>query len=265
MKPKLWLTVDSDDIRHIPRHQGHPKRSKKKLAEPYQVSEPSPDLLLGMKGFSKWIDDGGSATLFVIAEQLESLEFSKWLEELLSTGRILIACHGLSHRSWSAWGEDIEGFSQALADATLRLKEFGGKYWRPWFRAPAGYIAPWMAEVLAAHEYLVDSSVNESWLTKRKTGPRNSWAAVKTAVKEAGIVEREWLINRSFWVKIPVCGPALHIPFLKTISKRSWRFVSSLEKANPIEVENADCDVVTVYWHILDHARKKGDWRPPFV
>ncbi len=260
---RLWLTVDSDDIRHLPRHQGHPTRSRHSLPVDCDGTGPSPELKIGMEGFSRWFSEGGEATLFLIADQLDSVDFRNWLQPMLETGRLRIASHGNTHRSWAAWPKDVEGFTSELKVATKRLRDFSGTAWRPWFRAPAGYIAPWMAQVLAELGYIVDSSVNPTVLLKRKTGHGNNWKKVAIAMKSNGLVERQWLTKKVLGLSLPSCGPALHKSFLKNISKRQWLANSSLERATDSDIENPDVEIVTVYWHLLDHARESGKWLPP--
>lgn len=260
---RLWLTVDSDDIRHLPRHQGHPTRSRHSLPVDCDGAGPSPELKIGMEGFSRWFSEGGEATLFLIADQLDSVDFRNWLQPMLETGRLRVASHGNTHRSWAAWPKDVEGFTSELKVATKRLRDFSGTAWRPWFRAPAGYIAPWMAQVLAELGYIVDSSVNPTVLLKRKTGHGNNWKKVAIAMKSNGLVERQWLTKKVLGLSLPSCGPALHKSFLKNISKRQWLANSSLERATDSDIENPDVEIVTVYWHLLDHARESGKWLPP--
>ena len=75
----VWLTVDSDDIRHIPTSQGHPTRSK---GVPHEGT--SPEMATAMKYFREWLDKTQvSLTIFVIADQLDDSQFSEWLRELL--------------------------------------------------------------------------------------------------------------------------------------------------------------------------------------
>ncbi len=260
---RLWLTIDSDDIRHLPRYQGHPLRSRHPLPMDCTKSDPSPKLKIGMEGFSRWFAEAGEVTLFLIADQLDSVDFKNWLKPMLDTGRLRIASHGNTHRSWAAWPEDVEGFTAELQIATKRLKEFSGEAWRPWFRAPAGYIAPWMAQVLSNLGYVVDSSVNPSALLKRKTGHGNNWNKVVAAMKNNGLVERQWLTKKVLGLSLPSCGPALHKTFLKSISRRQWLSQSSLEHATDSDIEDSDAEIVTVYWHLLDHARNSGKWLPP--
>ena len=65
MRP--WLTVDSDDLRHLPKFQGHPRRSK-----PIAQERISSIFQLGMQRFSEWLDTHNfPVTMFVIADQLE--------------------------------------------------------------------------------------------------------------------------------------------------------------------------------------------------
>ena len=259
--PELWLTVDSDDQRHRPGQQGHPTRSRSTSAP--QAASPSLRLRKGMEGFARWhLEQPGqrAATIFVIADQLGDAGFRNWLAELLSASpHITVACHGLNHRSWSAWGEDEEGFTAALRLAKREIMEFVGPAWRPWFRAPAGYVAPWMSRVLASEGFTVDSSVNPSMLVERKAGKGNSWHQVEAAMELAGVVERPWLTSGIG----PACGPALHLPILRGFAKRAWRRISSLPLASDANICDRSREVVTVYWHLDDHARRNGRWAPP--
>ena len=175
MKP-VWLTVDSDDIRHTPKNQGHPTRSKGAAHE-----NSSDTMLKAMESFRNWLDRTQvSLTIFVIADQLDDPVFSKWLRDLLDAHpQVTVGCHGLTHRCWSAYPEDPEGLLKALVEADVKLHDFAKDAWRPWFRAPAGYIAPWMAPVIAKAGFELDSSVNPSWLVRKKAGPWKDWAAVK--------------------------------------------------------------------------------------
>lgn len=259
----LWITVDSDDFRHLPKFQGHPVRSKAILPERYGSTNPSDELKAGMNGFRKWILDGGKATLFVIADQLDSMEFKEWLLELIETGRINLGVHGNTHRSWSAWPEDRQKFASELSIANEKIKNFAQEAWRPWFRAPAGYIAPWMAEVLKEQGFKVDSSVNKSRLLLSKTGVARSWLAVEKEMQKHGVIEREWLTSNLLGLSLPACGPALHMKSIGWLSKRAWRKCKNMPIAEDKIIENAEKRVVTVYWHLLDHAKKNGKWTPP--
>ena len=144
MRP-IWLTVDSDDIRHVPSSQGHPTRSK---GIPHEGT--SDEMLEAMSAFRKWLDRTQvTLTIFVIADQLDDSIFNHWLKDLLHNHpQVTIGCHGLTHRCWSAYPEDEDGFLAAIVEADVKLHQFAGDAWRPWFRAPAGYIAPWMACLL---------------------------------------------------------------------------------------------------------------------
>ena len=275
-RPPLWLTVDSDDIRHLPRHQGHPHRSRVPIPEGAAGHAPSEVLMSGMAGFSRWLGEAAAdtlVTLFVIGDQLEDPPFRSWLRALLArhTGgeqaRLTVGVHGWSHRSWSAWPADSSGFSDALARAGRAIDDVAGAGARHWFRAPAGYIAPWMAPLLADHGVILDSSVNPSWLLRSKTGrgrgslPRaNGWAAVTQAMRESQIIERPWLTTS---LGLPACGPALHHRCLRRAATRAW------SNAGPALLHDEDVlldpaqPVTTVYWHLLDHARHQEAWHPP--
>lgn len=263
-----WLTVDFDDERHVPRFSGHPTRSRhaqayieeaglnKQLSEPFKA---------GMKGFEEWLGTNSHpVTLFVIADLFLSEEFSQWFSHLLEAypERLTVGCHGLNHRSWSAWPEDKGGFSQALQQATQILRKMAGDAYRPWFRAPGGYMAPWMASVLAEHGYKVDSSINPSWLVKRKAGKGNSWTDVAQSLQDSNLVSRPWKTSLS----LPMNGPALSLFPLSILARWSWRKAPHSIEAKDIDrtVTNSKQEVTTLYWHLLDHARKKATWKPPF-
>lgn len=249
MRP-VWLTVDTDDLRHTPVSQGHPTRSKGTTHE-----GTSPEMKLAMKSFRKWLDRTQvSLTMFVIADQLDDKYFATWLKDLLENhDQVTIACHGLTHKCWSAYPKDEEGFLAALVEADVKLHKFAKDAWRPWFRAPAGYIAPWMAPIIAKAGFELDSSVNPSWIVRKKAGPWKDWNAVLKALKDSGLVSRPWLCKFG----MPTCGPALSIPILRNNAKRVWKKLGPF--VLPDETEE------TVYWHVLDHGRKNGTWKPPLM
>lgn len=202
-----------------------------------------------MQGFERWLEETGyPVTIFVIADQLHG-EFLKWLQRMVSEYEIHIGCHGLTHKSWSAWGEDVEGFSLALSESINKIRDAVGEAYRPWFRAPAGYIAPWMAQVLSENGIEVDSSVNPSWLVRNKSA--GGWSNVAKAMDEAGIIEKPWLTK----LTLPACGPALFKFPLSIIANRAWRNLEG-------EISGPEGNQ-TIYWHILDHARQGGNWSPP--
>jgi hypothetical protein len=99
MKP-VWLTVDSDDIRHTPKFQGHPTRSKGVAHK-----GTSNEMKDAMNAFRNWLDRTQvTLTIFVIADQLDDDVFSEWLADLLQNHpQVTIGCHGLTHRCWSAF------------------------------------------------------------------------------------------------------------------------------------------------------------------
>ena len=255
-----WFTVDSDDVRHLPKHQGHPTRSRAAYEGP--ALEPSEVFVQGWKGLMAWMDTHeATVTVFVITDLLESEAFPLLLREALARfpQRLTVGCHGHTHRSWSAWGEDVDGFSAMLNRSTALLKQHAGEAFRPYFRAPNGYVAPWMGEVLARHGYRVDSSVNPSWLVRKKAAG-HSWSSVASAMKSAGVIERPWLTR---WT-LPVNGPALFRFPLSVLSARAWKNVPPLLKPSELHaIEQAGVDVTTVYCHVLDFARKNGKWIPP--
>ena len=255
-----WLTVDCDDIRHIPKHHGHPTRTK----SPIQSNCLSADFKQGMQGFETWLSSHDKpVTLFVIADSLESQEFRDWLSDLIKnfTDRITIGSHGLDHKSWSAWPENSDLFRDSIKQAILLISDFAKSNFRPWFRAPAGYMAPWMAQPLVDCRITVDSSINDTLLTKSKSGKGNTWQQVRDACQQVELVEREWLTK---W-KLPVNGPALSKFPLSVIAKSAWKNLPSILKPNDVTefLENENKQITTVYWHILDHSRKNGNWQPP--
>ncbi|MBT3771387.1 MAG: polysaccharide deacetylase family protein [Euryarchaeota archaeon] len=258
----LWLTVDSDDIRHRPRFFGHPTRSRHTLPPEFNAATPSPDLLKGMQGFTTWIKEKQDCpiTLFIIGEQLLDDFFCNWVVELLDISKnITVGCHGWDHRSWSAWPKDRNSFSTNVVRAKKLIMSVVGDAWRPWFRAPAGYIAPWMAVVLKEQGFVLDTSINPSFLVRNKFGPQKNWKLVENAMCENNIIERPWLNS---WLG-PACGPALHIPGLAGVSRRLWLKKSSLSHATEKQLLAQKTNVVTLYWHLTDHARNNGKWTPP--
>ena len=130
-----WMTVDTDDLRHLPKHQGHPTRSTHPFTAPRD--ELSPDFQQGWTGFVDWMaSHQGAVTLFVITDLLENPDFAGALQHALEAfpGRLTVGCHGHTHRSWSAWGEDVEGFRTMLQTSTALLKTHAGPGFRPYFR-----------------------------------------------------------------------------------------------------------------------------------
>ena len=257
---RTWLTVDFDDLRHVPSAQGHPTRSRpsalnKVLSDTYRVA---------MKGFESWLaDTTHPTTLFVIADLFESDEFGKWFDRVLKKHgqRLTVGCHGLTHRSWSAWPEDKSGFSSALKQATAILSKRAPDHFRHWFRAPAGYIAPWMAEVLAQERYVVDSSVNPSWVVAKKAGKGNSWSDVMRAMRAHNVIERPWATR----LGLPANGPALTMFPLSLLAKGLWKNAPTILSVDEVDevIPNRAQPIVTLYWHVLDHARNDGAWLPP--
>ena len=277
----IWLTIDTDDIDHHPTNFGHPKRTKHHI-QTSKMWEPSTKFVTSMNKFRDWYfqdPEGRSVTLFVIAEQLNSKVFRDWLDELLSdsrkeNGELWVGCHGLSHKCWSAWGEDKHNFKEDLLVACSKISSVVGVHWRPWFRAPGGYIAPWMAKILKDCNIEVDTSINPSSLLIRKSGKSskrnkkkwNGWDTVSNAMSKEGITEREWLTSKICGIEMPACGPALHIPLLKYFSKRVWyNTIKSHEIASENAIINSEKEVFTLYWHLLDYSRDNGKWKPPYL
>ena len=160
-----------------------------------------------------------AVTIFIIADQCENKEFVSTIHDLETVfgERITIGCHGLTHRSWSAWPEDSQRFSEDLEQATSILKQHFPDSFRPWFRAPAGYISDWMAPILSQQGYTVDTSVNPSWLVSKKARP--SRLMVIKSMESHGILERQWKTRFS----LPTCGPAQHIMGLRWNARQAWK------------------------------------------
>jgi len=259
---RTWLTVDTDDAHHRPWRQGHPTRSKDPSGQ-WTARQPSKAWIASIERFGDWVQQTGHAvTVFVIQDQLVHPHARKALLDLAARCGTLLtfASHGTSHRSWGAWPEDAAGLTAAVKRSFAANEEAFGEQARPWFRAPSGYVAPWMAEALAQAGVTVDSSVNPSRLVRRKAGPTRRWSDVIEAMDHAGVLERTWHVHRGW----PVCGPALHLPGMAGRARRAWNNLPPLLMAEEVKgaVEGRD-ELATVYWHVVDHMRRKGRWRPP--
>ena len=248
-----WLSVDTDDLIHLPSNRGHPHRSSEPMPSWHtQGYRATSRLLKATDRFIEWAKEGPPVTVFLIAEQLDCPEFTKRMDTMLSMPNILVACHGWGHRCWSAWPEDIESFSQMLVAARDRISAYAGESWRPWFRAPGGYVESWMAGPLAGAGFRLDSSVNPSRWVNRKMG--GDWSKVQHSMEECGIIERPWLTTMIG----PACGPALSLFPFSLFAKPAWKRNSKIITSDP---ENKPS--VALYWHLLDHDRKSGGWAPP--
>ena len=269
MSSKYWFSVDSDDLHHHPSISGHPTRSK---VSPWCLDlDPRPmsnTLIHSFNSLQEWWQKRGDEeilTIFVVAEQFEDPLFIDAMSSLQhSRPGLRIGIHGLKHICWSAWGNRSEEFSYALSESIRIIQTFSGASFRPWFRAPGGYIAPWMIPILKSQGITLDSSINPVWLLRRKTGNNenrkiNGWQKVRNELILNGIIEREWLVKR----QLPTNGPALHIPFLRHHSKWTWkRELSNLQCSNDQELLDPAISITSVYWHVLDHSRQ-GGWTPP--
>ena len=268
--PPIWLTIDSDDLFHHPKFQGHPTRSKMKTDN----SKMSSLMSFCLDKFESWHQRHIHIpiTIFIIAQQLECDSFNRKISEIIlkskkNGGKITIGCHGYKHKCWSAFAPNKILFEKDLELAKKILIEFAGDSWRPWFRAPGGYVAPWMAEVLKKMNFELDSSVNPSKLLSIKSGKRkgkwgfNGWNSIKIAMKNNGIIERPWLTTG--FPALPVCGPALHIPILKYFAKSKWKRISKASFADEKDILNSKIKIITLYWHLLDYGKKNQTWEPP--
>ena len=269
MTSRYWFSVDSDDLHHHPSISGHPTRSK---ITPWCLDlDPRPmsnTLIHSFNSLQKWWQTRGDEeilTIFVVAEQFEGPFFVDAIRSIQhSRPGLRIGIHGLKHICWSAWGNRSEEFNYALSESIRIIQTFSGAAFRPWFRAPGGYIAPWMIPILKSQGITLDSSINPVWLLRKKTGKNenkriNGWQKVRNEIIHNGIIEREWLVKRG----LPTNGPALHIPFLRHHSKWTWkRELSNLQCSNDQELLDPTISMASIYWHVLDHSRQVG-WTPP--
>ena len=116
-----------------------------------------------------------------------------------------------------------------------------------------------MAPVLAEAGYVVDTSVNPSWLVKSKAGGA-AWKSVVDAMENAGLTERPWLTRRT----LPVNGPALFKFPLSLNAKAAWKrappcslptnWLRWKTRRKPSPRSTATC---------LTFARHAGTWQPP--
>ncbi len=266
---RIWCSLDTDDVHHHPAISGHPSRSKDTpWPQNQSLRTMSERLSRGFDGFESWWSsqsEDSRITFFVIGEQLEDPNFVQRLQYIIGLRPgITIGIHGWNHICWSAWGPRPDEFKSILEKSIELISFKVGSAFRPWFRAPGGYIAPWMAPVLASVGISMDSSINPVFLLRHKTGRDalgkvNGWESIRESMIAASIVEREWYTRHY----LPVNGPALHHPALRFHSRLSWRRLRSAEHANDEEILSKSDAVVSVYWHLLDHARLNGHWQPP--
>ena len=209
--------------------------------------------------------DDDLLTIFIIGEQLDDPRFVEVIQNLISSRRgLTIGIHGLKHICWSAWVDCSDDFSRSLEKSINKIRNVAGESFRPWFRAPGGYIAPWMIPILKNHGITLDSSINPVWLLRKKSGKNengkiNGWQQVRNELNKSQIIEREWLVKRG----LPTNGPALHIPLLRSHSKWVWnKKLSNLQSSNDQELLDPSISIMSIYWHILDHNRR-GGWTPP--
>ena len=264
-----WFSVDSDDLHHHPSVSGHPTRSS---ILPWCLdidSRPMSDALFKSFTFFQewWVSrkDDDLLTIFIIGEQLDDPRFIEAIQNLISSRQgLTIGIHGLKHICWSAWENRSDDFSISLEKSINKIRNVVGESFRPWFRAPGGYIAPWMIPILKDHGIVLDSSINPVRLLQRKTGRDengkiNGWKKMIAAFNQTGIVEREWLTSHG----IPTNGPALHLPLLRTHSAWVWkRVLSGSSCVNEKELLDPSISITSIYWHVLDHGRRKK-WSPP--
>lgn len=221
----------------------------------------SQQYLEGLEGCLHWLESNEiHVTFFIVTDLFEHPAFCDWMQRLIlrCPNKVTFGCHGHTHRSWSAWPKDEEGFSAMLSRSLPLLKERTESLFRPFFRAPNGYIAPWMAPILAQHDITLDSSINPSWVVKNKSA--GGWKQVRRAMQEAQVLEREWATSLS----VPINGPALFRWPLSILSRRIWNRASNF--IGPDEhhlISDSSIQIRTLYCHILDFGRMNGMWQPP--
>jgi hypothetical protein len=141
-----------------------------------------------------------------------------------------------------------------------RISQFAGDKFRPWFRAPGGYIAPWMIDVLSHHGVTLDSSISKTRVSSRKIGQKNGYNMVCSKVAASGMVEREWFSRFG----IPLTGPALRIPVLRSLSRRGWNKVTkNAICCSDLVIHTPQDAVDSLYWHLIDFSMNGGKWVPP--
>ena len=115
-------------------------------------------------------------------------------------------------------------------------------------------MSSWMAAPLAAAGFKLDSSINPSkWVNRKMNG---DWKKVNQSMERSGVIERKWLTTMIG----PACGPALSLFPFSFFANRAWKSKSESITDNPEAV-----DVNALYWHLLDHGRKSGRWKPPLA
>lgn len=262
MKNRVWLSVDTDDFQYLPDVQGHKSRSNGKNFDSENYY-PSDSLIRGFSGFCLWMRTNDfPVTIFVIASQLENDKFREMLAEIIEDfpDRITLGCHGYSHRSWSSFEPDVERFVSMLEKSNEIISAFDSHRYRKWFRAPSGYIAPWMAKPLKKAGFVVDSSINPSFIMNYKYGSSN-YKQTMTAINQSGLIERSWKCKNG----LPVCGPALFKFPLSVNSRNAWRNAGEIiPREQVIDEVESNKQIDTFYWHILDFSRNDGTWVPQF-
>ena len=258
---RTWLTVDTDDAHHRPWRQGHPTRSKDPDGR-RTPRQPSEGWLKAIARFGDWVERSGHAvTVFVIQDQLEQPDARKALLDLAARGgpRLTFASHGTSHRAWGAWPEDAAGLtarSSTPLPPTRGLRQAGSSLVSGSFGlrcamdgrglGPSGRDGRFLGQplTLGAQESRSDAPVVGR--DRCHGSRRGAGATMARPSRLAGL-----------W---PCPAPA-----------RSGRTsATSVAQPPPVlmaeEVEGAvegRDDLTTVYWHVVDHVRRKGRWEPP--
>jgi hypothetical protein len=117
-----------------------------------------------------------------------------------------------------------------------------------------------MIEVLSEHGITLDSSGSVTKISDRKVGLKSGFENVRNTAWKKGLVERYW--HSRFG--IPVTGPALRIPLLKSLAKQQWKKVTKhAQCVNENALLTPSYMVDSLYWHLLDHSISGGRWSPP--
>ncbi|GIR75305.1 MAG: hypothetical protein CM15mP78_00040 [Candidatus Poseidoniales archaeon] len=161
----------------------------------------------------------GAVTLFVISDALEEHAFCEMLTEALNAfDRLTVGCHGHTHRSWSAWDADPDGFQNMLETST-------GSSPCCWSGVSA--VLPgtqrlrwvsWMAPVLVQQGFRA-GLLNQSLVVGETKAGGARWS--DESRHGGGGADRTPLVD--FRLTLPVNGPALFRFSLSLVARRAWK------------------------------------------
>ena len=119
--------------------------------------------------------------------------------------------------------------------------------------------AHWQAKVVGADLLKVERTVAEKVVAEDKEQAE----LIEEALHQNGILSRPWKTHFS----LPINGPALSLFPLSIIAKRGWKNLPTPFVADTFEqnLTSQDVKITTLYWHLLDHARKNQKWKPPLA